>query len=55
VAKLPEIGKISQKVIQHGPIQIGFQVKNDLLTPELLAKTAQNGMITYGNAYSVKE
>ncbi len=52
---MAQIGEISQKVIQHGPFQIAFQVIFDLLSPVLLAKIKAKRKITYENTDSVKE
>ncbi len=52
---MAQIDKIRQNVIQHGPIQIAFQVKNDLFRPVEVAKINAKDRITYENKDSVKE
>ena len=52
---MAQIGEIRKKVIQHGPNQIAFQVKNDLFKPVEVAKINAKRMITYENTDSVKE
>lgn len=49
---MAQIGEIRQKVIQHGPIQIAFQVIFDQLKPVGIEKINPKRRITYENTDS---